>query len=105
MAHGSGRKVVDRGEAARLLAEWEPSGERFSDWCAARGINWYSLNAYRGRGGVKAHTAFVELAVCPEETPTEARYRICLREDFAIEVDPHFREDTLRRLIALVASC
>ena len=23
-----------------------------SDWCTARNINWYSLNAYRGRGVV-----------------------------------------------------
>jgi hypothetical protein len=76
-----------------------------SDWCGARGINWYSLNAYGGRG-VEAPTAFVELAVGPvPEAAAEARYRICLGDDIGIEVDDHFRDDTLRRLIGVVASC
>ena len=44
-----GRKVRDRQEAAELLSEWKQCGERFSDWCEGRGINWYSLNAYRSR--------------------------------------------------------
>lgn len=106
MAQGSGRKVADRAEAARLLGEWEVSGERMSDWCTARGINWYSLNAHRGRC-VPAHAEFVELAVAtPVVDPRpEALYRICLYDDIDIEVDDHFREDTLRRLIAVVSSC
>ena len=108
MAQSSGRKVAGREEAALILAEWEQSGERMSDWCRRRGINWYSLNAYRGRG-VEAQARFVELAVgpvcVPEGAPGEARYRICLGEDIGIEVDDHFRDDTLRRLIGVVASC
>lgn len=109
MAQKLGRKVADRAEAAQLLTEWRHSGERMSDWCVARGINWYSLNAYGGRG-VEAPTAFVELAVgtvaIAEAMPAaEARYRICLGDDLAIEVDDDFRDDTLRRLIGVVASC
>lgn len=110
MVQKSGRKVADRAEASRMLAEWGDSGERLSDWCIARGINWYSLNAYQGRG-VGSHAAFVELAVGPVCVPeavartTEARYRICIGDDIGIEVDDHFRDDTLRRLLGVVASC
>jgi hypothetical protein len=107
MARQSGRKVADRAEASRMLTEWAQSGERLSDWCRARGVNGYSLNAYQGRGA-HAHTAFVELAVGPVpvlEAVAEARYRICLGDDIGIEVDDHFRDDTLRRLIGVVASC
>ena len=93
-----------------MLAEWEESGERLSDWCIARGINWYSLNAHQGRG-VRQQAAFVELAVGPVSVPeavaatAEARYRLYLGDDIGIEVDDHFRDDTLRRLIGVVASC
>ncbi len=98
-----GRKVRDSQEAADLLVKWEQSGERMSDWCGSLGINWYSLNAYRGR----MPTAFVELAIDPTvvaETVSAPRYRICLGEA-GIEVDDHFQENTLRRLIRLVSTC
>ncbi len=98
-----GRKVRDHQEAADLLPKWEASGERMSDWCRSRGINWYSLNAYRGR----AANAFVELAIGPvvTETVSAPRYRICLGDDIGIEVDDHFQEETLRRLIGVVETC
>jgi hypothetical protein len=110
----TGRRITDRAEAAELIDAWVSSGECMSDWCRKRGINWYSMNAYWGRGGVRPSSAFVELAVAPPdmvappvipEPATEAWYRICLGSDLAIEVDDHFRDDTLRRLIRVAASC
>lgn len=105
-----GRMVRDRQEAAELLAQWEDAGERMSDWCGARGINWYSLNAYRGRGGVlPAHDEpkFVELTVAVPpvcQTVSTARYLVRVG-DIEVELDDHFRGETLGRLLKVVAAC
>ena len=105
-----GRMVRDRQEAAELLARWEDTGERMSDWCGARGINWYSLNAYRGRGGVlPAHEEpqFVELTVAVppvQQTTLTARYLVRVGQ-IEVELDDHFRGDTLGRLLKVVAAC
>ena len=108
----TGRRITDKAEAAELIDAWQSSGERMSSWCQERGINWYSMNGYWGRGGVRPSTAFVELAVFPAEVGRVAGvvepaglYRICLGRDLAIEVDDHFRDDTVRRLIRVTASC
>ena len=113
MAQSTGRKLRDHQEAAKLIAEWERSGERLSDWCGTRGISWHSMCAYKSNGE-RATPAFVELAL--DTTPTmgaqemmadriDSRYRMCLGDDVGIEVDDHFRDDTLRRLLRVVASC
>ena len=103
-----GRMVRDRAEAAELLAELEASGERMSDWCTARGINWYSLNAYLGRGVVPARQEpeFVELTVAspPPTAVAAARYQVRV-DGIEIEVDDQFREDTLVRLLGVLAAC
>jgi|APSaa5957512622_1039677.scaffolds.fasta_scaffold107772_2 hypothetical protein len=113
MAQSTGRKLRDHQEAAKLIAEWERSGERLSDWCEARGISWHSMSAYKSNGE-RATPAFVELAL--DTTPPvdavamvsdriDSRYHIFLGDDVGIEVDDHFRDDTLRRLLRVVASC
>ena len=103
----TGRRVRDRTEAADLLGVWESSGERLSDWCGARGINWYSLNAYRRRGVPVAtdEPQLVELVVGGVTITNEApRSRYLVRiDDVEIEVDDNFREDTLLRLLQVVA--
>jgi hypothetical protein len=105
-----GRKVRDTKEAQALLAKWSTSGQRMSEWCESRGISWYSLSAYQGwqrartRGAalVEVVAAAPELAG-PVEVPA-ARYRIVLR-DCAVEVDDRFDDDTLQRLLRVVAAC
>jgi len=102
-----GRMVRSQAEAFELLAEFEASGERISDWCAARSINWYSLNAYQSRRAIAGtrESEFVELTVATSSVPAEtARYqvRVCGVE---IEVDDQFREDTLVRLLGVLATC
>lgn len=105
-----GRKVR-ADEAVELLERWERSGEPMSRWCAARGLNWYSLSAYKGwlctrlGGDPPAEVAFAEVVV---ETPVVAqpprtgRYRVELGE-VVVEVGDDFQEDTLRRLLRVVA--
>jgi hypothetical protein len=106
MAEG---RRIRRDEADELLAAWERSGERMSDWCAARGLNWFSLNAFQGRLGRRsAEIAFAEV-VAPVPMPMPmvsmpAVYRVLVGE-LEIEVEDDFRDDTLVRLIRTVARC
>ena len=111
MAKARGRKV-HADEAVELLEQWERSGEPMSRWCAARGLNWYSLSAYKGWLATRldaepgAEVTFAEVVQEPVETfvPTGGRYRVDLG-NVVVEVDDHFQELTLRRLLRLIASC
>jgi hypothetical protein len=100
-----GRKVTGA-EAAELVREWQRSGERMSSWCAERGINWYSLSGYKGwqmtRRGRRLE--FAEVVVADAAGEAHARYRVEIG-DIVVEVDDHFRADTLRRLVQAVATC
>lgn len=113
MAEPTERRVRNEEEAEKLISEWEGSGERISDWCSNRGINWHSMNGYKSLRTRQSRSAFVELTVEDTGVPipaasvpsTECRYRIFLGDDVGIEVDGHFRDETLLRLIRLVSSC
>lgn len=102
MAQG---RLVQRDEVEELLAAWERSGERMSDWCAARGLNWYSLNAFRGRWSAP-RPAFAEVVTTTtvRAATVPAAYRVLVGE-LAIEVEDDFLEDTLVRLVRAVARC
>jgi hypothetical protein len=101
-----GRKVRED-EAESLLQAWSASGERMSAWCASRGLNWYSLSAFKGWRGVRTDPpAFAELVVATP-VPFEAgaaRYRVEVGP-VTVEVGDDFREETLRRLLHAVRSC
>ncbi len=101
----TGRKV-NADEAAELLAQWQRSGERMSQWCRERGISWYSLSARKGWMTTRrdVEVDFAELVVEAAPEPAASRYRIEVG-DFAIEVDDHFRTETLRRLLWTVGQC
>jgi hypothetical protein len=110
---GSGRKVRSPEEAMALLEAWEASCERMSTWCGARGINWYSLSAFRGwmrsrdrghRGDLELVEVDLSVAEVAAEPSAPARYRIELR-GAVVEVDDHFHDHTLRRLLRVVATC
>jgi len=105
-----GRKVR-ADEAVELLERWERSGEPMSRWCAERGLNWYSLSAYKGwlctRWGSDppAEVAFAEVVVdapVVAQPPRTGRYCVELGE-IVVEVRDDFQEDTLRRLLRVVA--
>lgn len=116
-AKSKGRRVC-ADEAVELLGQWERSGERMSSWCAARGLNWYSLSAYKGRLATildrksRGEVAFSEVAFAevvvnePVErlVPIGGRYRVELGE-VVVEVDDRFQDATLRRLLRVVATC
>ena len=102
----TGRRVRDETEAAALLCEWESSGERISDWCRARGISWYSLNAYQGRRVARSEEPeMVELtlgqAFYENNRDEQPRYLVRIN-GVEVVVEDDFREDTLRRLLQVV---
>jgi len=99
----TGRKVK-RSEAAELLLAWECSGEQMSRWCEERGLNWHSLNAYKGWGTAEPALEFAELVVASAVPEPVGRYRIELGH-VVVEVDDNFRPETLRRLVQVVATC
>jgi hypothetical protein len=125
----TGRKVTNGEEARQLLQQWEQSGEAVSTWCRQQGINRYSLSAYKGwsrRSGVPEFVEVelledlsvpvdeiepIEEIVEPFERPQsiaqaeDCVYRIGLGNELSIEVTDSYRDDTLRRLIGVVASC
>ena len=118
----TGRNIRDRAEAMDLLRQWETSGELMSTWCAARGLNWYSLSGHRGwvLSGLKAgprrsrtgpptagkELQLVEVAlpatVTAEASTSNGRYRI-ERGDTVLELDNQFDDDQVRRLLRLLA--
>ena len=120
----TGRNIRDRAEAVALLRKWETSGELMSTWCAARGLNWYSLSGHRGwvlsgqkAGPRKPRTGppaagtelqLVEVAlpatVTARAPASNSRYRI-ERGDTVLELDNQFDDDQVRRLLRLVAEC
>lgn len=105
-----GRKVRDGAEAHELLRAWSASGEPMSTWCGRRGINWYSLSAYRGwRDRDRDRGERVELVEVLRHdaipvVASPARYHIAIR-DWVVEVAGNFEEEPLRRLLRVVASC
>jgi hypothetical protein len=103
----SGRKVGGVEEARILLAEWEASGESMARWCERRGLNWYSLSAFKGvRGRVPGVPQLVEIALEVPQMPVVRRsswYRVAT-DHAVVEVTDDFRDDTLRRLLRVVAA-
>jgi hypothetical protein len=100
------RKVRDQSDAAELLEALDASGQSLPDFCMARGLDGRSLNCWRhnlqrdeapGSRGIR----LVELTAA---RPTAAVYRVVV-DRFEVEVDDHFRDDTLARLLAVVAAC
>ena len=103
-----GRKVK-WGEAEVLLREWASSGEAMSSWCEARGLNWYSLSAFKGwGGGGRQESGFAEVIAQPASPAIAcgrlARYRVEFG-DVTVVVDDDFRPETLQRLLRTVAAC
>jgi hypothetical protein len=99
------RKVKPE-EAAALLREWEGSGQPMSSWCSRRGLNWYSLCAFKGWGVRAGEVGFVEVVgkVPAAQPRANSRYRVEVGA-VTIEVDDDFRSDTLQRLVRAVAAC
>ena len=100
------RKVRDHEEAVELLSALSASGLPLSEFSRLRGIDGRSLHCWQlnlrpaaapPSGGLR----LLELSVARPERPV-ASYRIRF-DGVEIEIDDHFREETLGRLLQVLA--
>ena len=109
----AGRKIRDAADAhACLNAEKVVRGRKRVEWARDHGIDGRSLNAWRinlRRQGKPAarrtgSARLVELVAAPAISSEPVRFVVRCRA-MAVEVDPHFDEAALLRLLRVVASC
>lgn len=101
-----------RAEAARLVSEFEQSGQRRKEFCATRGLSVHTLDVWRRRIaqlGLREEMVPVEIvadrAVSVPRMPAASvarigQFRVVLAQGVSIEVDPGFDAAELRRLVA-----
>ena len=100
------RKVQDREEARSILEAVECSGVSRARWARQHGIDARSLNAWRinlERWGRDADPPRLVELVARE--PVAVARSVVRIGGVAVEVDDHFREETLHRLLGVVAGC
>jgi len=108
------RTVRDQEEACALLDRLADSGLKLPKFCAELGIDGRSLNCWRRnlarrrRPGVTSAPAPQRLRlveILPSAPPQPAAsYRVSVG-DVVIELDDHFDERTLARLLRVVGGC
>lgn len=106
----AGRKITDEREAEACLSAAAASGLDRAAWANRQGIDARSLNAWRlnlerrerGSGAVPP-LRVLELVPAPDEPPRSTYQVRC--GSFVVEVDDHFDERVLSRLLAVVAAC
>jgi transposase-like protein len=102
------RKIRDERDARRCLAAVKESGLSRADWARQHGVDGRSLYAWaRNLGrkdtkGSQKHRGLVELI--PGAEPAGSRYVIRCGQ-LALEVDEHFDEATVARLLKVIAAC
>jgi len=101
-----------RAEAERLVSEFEQSGLKRKEFCAARGLSVHTLDAWRKRiaqSGSQEEIVPVEIVedrrasmgAMPAGSATRnGQFRVVLDRGLRIEVEPGFDAGALRRLIA-----
>ena len=116
------RKIEDERDARACLAAVRAAGGHIGTWARAHGVDGRSLNAWRenltrasagGRVDRSGRTpraqlspispGLVELVAAPS-VPSAARYALQIGTA-AIEFGDDFREETLRRVVAMLRSC
>jgi hypothetical protein len=111
------RKIRDEADARRCIASVNTSKLTAREWARSEGIDGRSLRAWtlnlrRSAGSTKSTRSqtssakplrLVELIPStPARTPSRYVLRVGVH---AVEVDDQFSEATLRRLVAVLASC
>jgi hypothetical protein len=101
-----------RAEAVRLVSEFEQSGLRRKEFCAARGLSVHTLDAWRKRiaqPGVREGIVPVEIVAdrtmgAPRMPAANAarnsHFRVVLAPGISVEVEPGFDAAELQRLVA-----
>lgn len=107
----AGRKIRDEADARRCMTAAKSSGKTLGDWASEHGVDGRSLHTWSlnltGRRGRKAKSSektlqLVELVA--ERASVSSKFTVRVG-GVAVEVDEHFDERALRRLLAVVGSC
>jgi hypothetical protein len=96
------RKIRDRVEADRCLDALEDSGLPLTAWAHAHDIDARSLHCWRLNTRRRRRSAHVVELVPTTPVAETARYLIRL-DDIELEVGDDFRDDTLVRLLRVIA--
>lgn len=101
------RKVRDEAEAVALIEEAHRRGVKPSDVALERGISGRSVQGWRlvlSKRESRRSSAFLELVPLTVAAATARSYRVWVGE-LAVEVDDHFDEGTLHRLVSVLRGC
>src|SRR6266568_5193047 len=105
------KRRLSRAEAERLVSEFEQSGFRRKEFCAARGLNVHTLDAWRRRiAQFGSHEKIVPVEIVEDHEGglgsirtgslrRTSQFRIVLADGLRIEVETGFDAAELRRLI------
>jgi len=106
------RKIRDERDAQQCMASVEASGLSRSDWARQHGVDGRSLFAWsrkvagsdkaQGSKNERKHSGLVELI--PDASHAGSRYVIRCGQ-LVVEIDEHFDEATLARLLKVIAAC
>ena len=105
------KRRLSRGEAERLVSEFEQSGLRRKEFCETRGLKVFTLDAWRKRiAQSKIQDKIVPVEIVEDGAVPGAmraaslghsgQFRVVLSRGLRIEVEPGFDAAELRRLIA-----
>jgi hypothetical protein len=118
------RKIEDERDARECLAAVRAAGGDIGAWARSHGVDGRSLNAWRvnlarglagSRGRRKKRASRTQAQVAPisaklveivaaPSAPSPARYALQIGTT-AVEFGDDFREETLRRVVAMLRSC
>jgi len=105
-----------RTEADRLVSEFERSGLRRREFCAAHGLSMHTLDAWRRRiAGCGSDEKIVRVEIVEDHRASmgskhaghverSGQFRVLLAHGLRIEVDPGFDATELRRPITALDS-
>lgn len=100
------RKIHDEDDARRCLAAWRASGDPLGSWARQHDIDGRSLHCWKLNLGRAPRSAAVLELVPVKSAPAAAPARYTVRVDgVEVEVGDDFREETLHRLLRVVAAC
>lgn len=96
-----GRKIRDIQDARTCLAAWEASDMALGAWARGQGIDGRSLHCWKLNLQERPRARLVELVPTPRAS---ARYTVRF-DGIELELDDHFRDDTLERLLQVLTAC
>ncbi len=107
----AGRKIRDVRDARRCVAAAGAKGMALGEWAREHGVDGrslhtWSLNLSGRRGRRVPKEEVVQLVELVPERPVAPSSHFTVRVgQVVVEVDAHFDEAALRRLLAVVGSC